>query len=177
MVKQDKKDPPKTDKTPAGMKEFTSAKGKFSVLMPGTPQETELPSPDPQVGKIIAYIVQKPNQTFIVLCMDFKEDVGKMPIDKVLSDFGMAFTKSMPGSKISKETKITLGKYEGRQWQLEVQGKTVPLRVYLVGQRIYQLLAMVPPDEAPDILQFVQIAEIGPHHFLAAAGGAVFSPG
>ena len=56
--------------------------------------------------------------------------------------------KTLPaGAKVTKESKINLGKYDGREYHIDVAGKTVIGRVYLVGQRMYILNANGTPAE------------------------------
>src|SRR5205823_4011103 len=62
-----------------------------------------------------------------------------------------------PGSKFVSESNITLnGKHPGREMKFEVNGKfTVTLRVYLVENRGYQLIAGGPGASAADVKKFL----------------------
>jgi uncharacterized protein (TIGR03066 family) len=121
-------------------KEFTSPERGFSVLLPGTPNESS--KQNPSGGVTYSFVAQSDAglSTYTVMCTEFTRDPGLLAAKVVLD--GAA-------APLAKQTKsrrdIKLGEYPGIELQLELDAGGLPMvmtdRIYLVKQRLYQVLA------------------------------------
>lgn len=124
---------------PAGWTEFTHANGRYKTAFPGKPQEQTV-----NAGglKFIINVIENKNQgsAFVVAYNDMPNDIN-------LSDENLA-NKALDGGVAgmakggkAATTKITYGKYLGREVLIDaVGGKKQKARMYLVGNRLYQVL-------------------------------------
>jgi hypothetical protein len=128
-------------------KEFTSTEGRFKVLMPGTPTEkTETASG--VTMKIFS--VEGRNGAYAVAFADMPIPAGESEaqIHKRLNgarDGAVANVKGL----LKTETKITLSeKHLGREFEasLPEQKGMLRARIYLVNQRLYQIMVVGKPE-------------------------------
>jgi len=147
---------PKAD-APSGWKEFTSQEGRFSVLLPGTPSLTQLPTPAPdKVGNTTMLTIPVPGKklALVVVFADLPSGELKSGVDKALRNMKAGFLDQVKGTgTLKKETKITLGKHPGLQLEMEVPGQGASVtKFYIVGGRVYTLMA-AGADPAADALE------------------------
>lgn len=138
-------------------KEYTHEKGKFTVLVPVTPQELTQEVPT-AAGKLYLTIIiaELPAEAkvFAVSFGDYPpgpayddEAVAHKVIDNVLA--GVA--QSCKG-QIKKKSKIKLGSHHGQECLIDVPVRENQrlLRVYLVGNRLIQLISDWSPKKGGD---------------------------
>jgi hypothetical protein len=125
------------------LQEFTSAEGRFKVLMPGAPQQR----PSPQGGTIYGW--EGEGCFFAVAVEDLPIPPDEPPgvIEKRLDGSRDTSVKKVNG-KILSERRIQLqGKHPGREVvaSLPDTGRVLRSRFYLVGSRAY-LLTVIGED-------------------------------
>jgi hypothetical protein len=146
--------PPRVESTPPGWKKWAPAEGGFAVLLPGKPRE-EKASQDTPKGKTEThmYILEDGRHLYTVAYADLPGVIPRGPdIDKALEGGREGMLRSFPQAKLRQEKKIELAGYPGRGYDLELiaDGKRflLRMRMYLVNQRLFQVLAQVPEEES-----------------------------
>jgi hypothetical protein len=134
-------------------KKFSGDSGRFSVDLPGEPkqQKQEVPT---DAGKITLtmYIVEAGNGGYFVALSDFPAAlVQAADPEALLTNARDGAVRNVRG-KLTGDKAITLGEYKGREIQFEAGNATMKIvgqaRLYLVGNRLYQLLVVGQQAEA-----------------------------
>ncbi|MCF6278702.1 MAG: hypothetical protein L3J16_08140 [Anaerolineales bacterium] len=143
--------------TPAGLNwpEFSSDTGKFAVLLPQTPTE-EVQTASSASGEITVhmYIVEDVGTAYAVMYNDYPVDLGMASLDEagvndVLDGSRDGALDGVSG-EIVNESSIKIGDYIGREISYTIPSSVIPdsgvgyLRLYLVGDRLYQVMAIGP---------------------------------
>jgi len=137
-------------------KTFTSKAHGFSVLLPATPKEetAKLPSPFGELT-IHAYLTETNDGkvAWIVTSSDYPAGTVKDENrDNILDGVVKGSAEGVKG-KLLTQSKIALDKkYAGRSMQAEVPTTGIyHARVYLVGDRLYQIVVLGPKDVATGV--------------------------
>jgi hypothetical protein len=139
-------------------KPFSSRGGGFTVLMPGTPNQSQqtLQTKGGPI-KIQLFEAFRPNQAgYVVGYSDLPANAIKTPRD--VNDFFAGaiygFTKSSKGKLLSQRN-INLGSYPGREFKLQLsQGVILKSRFYLVDRRrFYQVFVVT--DKEQDLVKSI----------------------
>ena len=124
---------------------FAPQEGRFTVLMPGTPQRSETPvlegpgSP----GRSVIYTSVVPDGVFLAGWADYAPDF-KFDNQAELAANRDNFVKGVQGRLLATRA-ITLGGAPGMEFDVEKPGAWVArARLYIVGGRPYQLIAINP---------------------------------
>jgi predicted RNase H-like HicB family nuclease len=132
--------------------EVSSAEGGFTALFPSKPSEQTQSVPS-AMGDIKMQIFMAPLGTeaiFGVMYNDFPLDISTATgedFEKIMDNGRDSALANMGGELISEE-KVSLGDYSGRHIIFEIPENKLPgggkgiLRVYLVENRLYQLIAL-----------------------------------
>jgi hypothetical protein len=123
-------------------KEFTSREGGFAVRFPGEPEVSSRKDDKGNVIHSFTAVLEYGAIDYTVLYIDFAgEDVAAGDPELVLERVAANLLKL---TKSKKDIKI--GDHPGIELEVETNQKGVPLaatyRVYLVGGRMYQLMAI-----------------------------------
>jgi hypothetical protein len=142
----------------AGWKNFSSAKGKFAVLMPGQPtEETQTSKKDDVTINNHTFLVETEEGVFFVEYSDFRADISMIKPDAILEAGCKGL--SQDGGKLLSKRSIALGEYPGREVEYTTKdGITGKARIFLVGQRLYQLHVVTP--EVADANKFFDSFEV-----------------
>ncbi len=142
--------------TPEGWQQFTSEGGRFSVLMPGTPTE-QVQTQNTALGDINVVIYQaiKDNSMlYQVAYSDYPQELVDLFEDKnamLQENIDLAFS-NMNGT-IDQMQDVPLQGHPGKEiiGQVEIEGNRyfVKWRFYLVGNRLYQVMAMDMTNTMP----------------------------
>lgn len=132
----------------ASWQEFTSAEGKFRVLMYGKPEEKSLevdnkPARSFEVTprKGVSYMVVYFDPT-----LDPKERNNPDYIERTLSKLSLKTEENSKG-KIQSAKRVQLQKHPGQEVLIEAPDNvTIRVRYYLVNDRCYELVAAGPKD-------------------------------
>jgi hypothetical protein len=118
--------------------EFKSVAGKFSVKLPGTPEETKQTS---QGVDIFMYTLKKDPLFYIVGYGDYPQaTIDQRGPEAMLDADRDSFVKAVKG-KILSEKKVKLDGNPGRDIMIEGASANFQLREYLVGRRLYQIVS------------------------------------
>jgi hypothetical protein len=131
---------------------FASKEGKFTVAMPEKPSEktSKIPTDLGQL-ELHIFIVDQKERAYLVTYSDYPAGTVKDNADKILTGVVEGNAKSLK-SKVASEEKITIGKkkHPGREIKIEMPDKKglYRARIYLVGDRLYQVVALGPEEFA-----------------------------
>jgi hypothetical protein len=126
----------------AAWKQFSPEKGGFSVLLPGTPIEAPVKVATP-VGEMTVqtYVVQRSDGSrFAVLYNDSPTPLGPQEVQQNL-ETAKATMAATSGGTLKSEKSITLEGNPGRELEISVRDGLVKVRIYIVKQRLYQVIA------------------------------------
>ncbi|MBD0370560.1 MAG: hypothetical protein ICV60_06990 [Pyrinomonadaceae bacterium] len=110
------------------------------MLMPGKPM-TEEQSKDTRVGKVVMRFFTSGTEKgiFIVAYADYKMGEAKQELDANRD----SFLKGMKATLVS-ESDIKLQENPGREIRAERERLSIKSRIFLVGNRYYQVVAITP---------------------------------
>ena len=135
---------------PQQWKEFTSAEGAFSILMPGTP-ERSLDAIEGVGGmppnKVVTFTSKEGGFTYWI---DYIEYPGGLhgPIDSLL-DAGRDGALEATAGTLLKETCICAQGYPGREYVVRLPSGMLITRSFLVRTRLYSMGVVVPEERSP----------------------------
>jgi TonB family protein len=132
--------------------EFSPSEGRFSVKLPSRPVTTtqRVETPDGWLPMRV-YTLATPDQ-YIVSYMDYPrtlEDPARVgQFFAGVRDGALRAT----GATLLRERDVTLAGHPGRQFKMKLRGGLVGrARIYVVGNRLYQLLFIVHEEGAPEL--------------------------
>ena len=146
-------------------KEFRSEAGRFSVMTPVALTERTLSVDTAAAGKSTYYVFQgkQGDKEYAVSYGDIPEGIVQKSDLQTLLDGARNGMVSNINGKLIFETKIALEGNPGRQLVIDVMGKngqemTVKARIFLVGNRLYQIMWVAPKGKASilDLDAFLQ---------------------
>lgn len=119
---------------------FSSPEGRFSVLMPANPLREEQ-SKDMRGVKVVMrfFTAGSEKGLFIVAYADYQMGVARQELDANRD----SFLRGMKATLIS-ESDIKLQENPGREIRAERDRLSIRSRIYLVGNRYYQAVAITP---------------------------------
>jgi hypothetical protein len=125
--------------TPAWTK-FSSPEGRFAVMMPAEPMREEQ-SKETRAGKVVMHFftVGSPQGIFVVAYADYQIGNAKQELDANRD----SFLKGMQATLVS-ESDIKLQENPGREIRAARDKLSITSRMYLVGKRYYQVMAITP---------------------------------
>jgi hypothetical protein len=130
---------------------FTSKEGKFSVALPDKPTEkTSQLKVGTMEAELHMFLLDQKDRAYIVSYNDYPAGSADADTNKVLQAVIDGSAKSSKGKVVSNE-KIKIGKkeYPGRDVRIEFGGEKKMIyraQVYLVGARLYQVVALGPDE-------------------------------
>jgi len=135
-------------------KDFTPVYGGFSVQMPGVPTDRKETFRS-GAADVTLYLFElqrgKPNDndTVSVQYMDYTEQRLKelRTANEVLKKAATVDAYNIGGTVVS-ERSISLGRYPGRELQVENAERAMRIRIYLVDRRLYKVTAAWPKSRA-----------------------------
>ena len=131
-------------------KEFASKEGRFKVLMPGIPKQNQVET-ESDFGKGILHmnVVQAGKTMYGANYCDFPAAIKKVPLKQLFDSSRDGAVANLEG-KLANEKDIKLGEHPGREIQIDVaNGKQLfRVRVYLVDQRLYQVVILGTKEQA-----------------------------
>lgn len=132
-----------------------STDGRFSVLMPVAPQVSSKPV-DTAAGQLINHVAlaQTASSAYAVSYADYPENSADP--QEVLDSVRSGAINGIKGTLISGKN-ITHKGYPGREFQASTEGALYTSRIYLVNNRLYQMVVVVPATLAKpaDISKFL----------------------
>jgi hypothetical protein len=138
----------KSGAAPPSWQEFTSADGRFTVELPGTPEREHVKAPG-RSAKVLAttYSVETSAATYTVAIQDFD---GKQTPEQLI-DQSRADLSAGKSGKLLGEKDVTAGDTKGKEFVAEVpnRGKAY-IRFFIAGRRVYKLMAVGTGGKSPD---------------------------
>jgi hypothetical protein len=147
-------------------REFSHPRGGYAVLMPGEPEEV-VREQDTALGKITMTIsdvaIEGERRLFLVGFADLPPGPGyadEAVAHKVLDGVLAGTTRGL-GGEIREKSRLKPDGYRGQQCSFGLQGQRAEgtIRVFLAGNRLYQLITQWPtdePDSAADAEKFLK---------------------
>ncbi len=138
-----KTSPSATEENVNEWKLFSSTKGRFSILIPEIPVEDKIPvdSGDAQLEMYAFKLVTF--AAFSVMYYDVPPSLESSP-EEILSNMISGGVEQVKG-RILEEKQITLNNFPGRFLRIEAgDGTTVKVKLYVVDQRVYQIMIQLP---------------------------------
>jgi len=136
----------------ADWKEFTSKEGGFAVKLPGTPTEDRRTTRSPAgsfTGTVYVLEGKKGNEFYLAGFTDLPAAAVKAGTDAQRLDAARDEAIAHVRGKLVDERRIDLKGHPGREVTIEVDPKTfIQVRLYLVKQRLYQVLVVGGKDVA-----------------------------
>ena len=134
---------PQTDQ----WKRFSSAEGRFAILLPDQPVRT-VQSKDTGAGRVVMsfFTTRSDDGVFIVAYADYSMGEAKRELNANRD----SFLKGMKATLVS-ESDIKLQGNPGREIRASRDKLTIRSRIYLVGGRYYQMVAITPMTLPGDV--------------------------
>lgn len=133
------------------LQEFKSEVGGFSVRVPTALKEVTQTVESPTAGPIDAHVFSGAygSVNYGIVYSDMPTEVISKSDPEQILDGSRNGAVSNVNGKLVLETKVHLEAYPGRQLVVDVRtsdgrDRTVMLRIFLVGSRLYQVLVMAP---------------------------------
>ncbi len=148
---------------PAGWVKFSPPGAPFSVLLPSEPKEDTQTSQSPH-GPYTTHLftsVSPDREIYLVGWVDYAPSF-KFGIQAELEANRDNFVKSAK-AKLLGTTPIKLGTHPGIEFKAELTGQAdIVSRVYIVGRRPYQLIALTPAgqDSFKNVERFLSSFEV-----------------
>ena len=130
---------------PAAWVKFSPPGSPFNILMPVTPKEDKKTSESPN-GPYTTYLYSSTSaerEIFLVGWVDYDPNF-RFGVQAELEANRDNFVKSVKATLLS-TTPVKLGAHPGIEFKAELPGRAdIVSRVYIVGRRPYQLIAVTP---------------------------------
>jgi len=141
---------PAVEYNPGAWKEFTSAGGRFSVLLPGTPTE-KIESHDSPVGRLEVHDFSlKTFAQYGVMYVEYPPNVEEGGDAKRFLDGAISAGLKAAGGTLLEEQEIALDGHPGRYVKVQLsEGYVMRIRSYLVKNRLYQIGITMKEAGAP----------------------------
>jgi hypothetical protein len=138
--------------------EFKSEPGRFSVVSPVPLKETIKPVETQGAGKIDLHIFmgQQSDIGYVASYADYPQRIVEKGTPEKILDGACKGMVSNVNGKLVLESKTEVDGYPGRELVIEVMIQkgvegTVKARVFLVGNRIYQMMWIAPKGKASHV--------------------------
>ncbi len=133
---------------------FQDPGGKFTVLMPGQPQQRKQ-TQQTRLGnlEINTFAVEQPGlSAHLVTYTDFPVEFIRTADPNKLLDNGRDEVVRRVQGRLLSESQVSLNGAPGRELKLKAPGELIiHSRIYLVEQRLYQLIVVTPESKATNL--------------------------
>ena len=127
--------------------EFSSAEGGFTVSMPGRPDKESVPvnTPGEKTSMYFFSHATPEGLAYVASYADMKLDLGTASkVTMFLDGVRQGQLQTNKASKLISEQAITFEGHPGREFLIETPTGISMSRVYLIGNRVYQLFFVKP---------------------------------
>jgi hypothetical protein len=130
-------------------KEYSSTEGGFSILFPGAPSESsQLVDAAPGVQFKLRIYTLKTLAEYGVMYADYPIPVGDPAVAKSVLDNGAKGAVASVNSELLELKEIALDGHPGRYLKERMpRGELMRVKMFLVGQRMYQVAITTPREE------------------------------
>ena len=139
-----------------------SSDGKYAIEMPGRPtQMTQKINTATGPADLHGYMIEASSrEAYISSYIQYsRQIIASRSTDGHLRAAQQGTIKSFPNSRLLVDREISVGRYQGRFYILDLgDGSAYTSSIYLVGDRLYQNVAVTPKDRADsaDVIKFLQ---------------------
>ena len=145
---------------------FRSEEGRFSVLMPGVPEDDQVKVTPSEQGPYTTHMIvlkQPPRNVFLVGWVDYDPSFNfnrKAEIEMNRDNFVRGLKATLLTSR-----HLTIDGYPALEFTAETEGRIFTSRVYLVGRRPYQLVIGSPKgvDDSVNVNRFFNSFKVTPN--------------
>jgi hypothetical protein len=132
-----------TSQSSGGWQTFISDEGGFSIDMPGKPTNSTQPSSAGTTTYLFS--LTKGSDSYLASYTDVPVNLAELDPEQLL-DNGRDGALNSTGGELVEESKITLGKYPGRDFTYKITALNgnIRQRAYVVDQRLYQIVTTGP---------------------------------
>lgn len=130
---------------PPAWSEFRSEEGQFTVLMPGKPQ-SQSSTIETMQGRFDqhSFVASHDLIVYMVGYTDMpKQSLASNDAEGIFDGFRDQFLRQL-GGKLASETPLTRDGYPGRDIKVHMFQGDLPLRLFLVGDRLFHLTVISP---------------------------------
>ncbi|MEO0987458.1 MAG: hypothetical protein AAFY20_18195 [Cyanobacteria bacterium J06639_14] len=138
------------------LEDFSSEAGQFSISVPGAFQETQ-ESVETPVGpiNIHTFTAEAQNSAYVVAYSDYPTEIVEQSDPQMLLDSSRDGALGNLNGTIVSEEAIALDGNPGRSLVIDTvdptgDEATIKSRIYLVNNRLYQILVVSPKDQAQE---------------------------
>jgi hypothetical protein len=152
---------------PTSWKNYQSKSGRFAVMLPGRPVSQAMSINTPSGPLELRIFASQPvpgSTSFGVGYGDLPRDLAlKRPASVTLDGARNGAVANIHGRLLSSRN-ITLAGHPGREFRARVASGIYASRIYLVGQRLYQVIATTPQEQADstDVARFMTSFKVLP---------------
>lgn len=140
-------------------KEFSSLDGRFSILFPGTPKDSAQTIETPSAQFNLQIYNLDTFAKYSVMYADYPIPVNDPEIAQRVLDYGAKNAVASIKSELLEIKEITLDGFPGRFLKEKLKsGEIMRVKMYLAGQRMYQIAITTPNEEnaVPETLKFYE---------------------
>jgi hypothetical protein len=125
--------------------EFVSTEGRFSVLMPDTPEEQFVPVQGQIVNtEMHAYLVRSDVASYAVLFTDFPDASKDPEVLKTAFDSGRDRILASGGVRLISDKDIGTANISGREVVIEDGARVMKNRLFFRNGRLYEVIFLAP---------------------------------
>lgn len=142
---------------------FTSEPGRFSVMLPGKPEENKQSADSPNGPYTTTiFMLRAPGAIYIAGWVDYDPKFN-FGVQAELEANRDNFVKALK-AVVTETKQIKYGTHPGIEFTAEGETMFIRSRVYVIGRRPYQLIAVVAKGDrtSPDIDKFLTSFSITP---------------
>ncbi len=143
----------------------TSREGHFNALFPGAPEiQTSLVENEENDMIVHSLILEQGPRAFAVHYTDYPVSMlHNANIDTFMYNVREGVLESVNGTLLSEESFVADTVFSGRSYRIDLpEGNMMRMRLILVRQRLFQILAAMPADDgySPEIIRFMDSVDI-----------------
>jgi hypothetical protein len=143
--------------------EFKSETGGFSIATPYSLKETTQ-SVDTAAGKVETHMfrAEQGQEAWVVAYSELPVEIVQASDPRGMLEASRDGAVANINGELVSDAPISLNEYPGREFTASAQGLSLRARMFLVENRLYQIMAVVPKDkenskEIDDFLQSFQL--------------------
>jgi hypothetical protein len=145
--------PPAVEYNPNAWKEYSSPRGRFTIMFPGTPTDEDNSSGSLEGRRYMLKTTAVYTVYYSDFPANFPNDLEKEgALRKQFLDASRDIVLARSKGKVLSETDISIDGHPGRMIKIALANGTIYRdKTYLVGKRIYQIIVVTPSESlAPD---------------------------
>ena len=134
------------DANPNAWAKFTSAEGRFSVFMPGTPKDEVKTTPSPDIGPYTTrfFTLRNPRHVFLIGYVDYDPSFNFNRQAELEANRDQ-FIKQLSATLVSSRN-VRIDGYSALEFTAETEERIFKARVYIVGRRPYLIVLISPKN-------------------------------